>query len=298
VVRWFGNFARRLQGRGQLERVPIKQPRERAWLVRQRGVASNPMRLRHHLYRAAQNAASAIGIRSPLPKMLEFALKPGEIAALRSLSTDGIGNVFFESKRRPVHKWAHYLDVYDRYLAKYRDQSMFFLEIGVMDGGSLDMWRTYFGTAATIVGVDINPECASRVEPPNFVRIGSQDDPAFLQSIVSEFGSPDIILDDGSHIGRHQRKSFEILLPLLKEGGLYIIEDVHTSYWPDWEGGYRRKGSAIELTKQMIDDMHAWYHNRKTQTPAQHMISGIHVFDSITIIEKKKRGRPGFLSSV
>ena len=55
----------------------------------------------------------------------------------------------------------------------------------------------------------------------------------------------------------------------MKDGGLYMIEDMHTSYWPDWEGGYRREGTAIEYVKRMIDDMHAWYRNRTTATPAR-----------------------------
>ncbi len=69
-------------------------------------------------------------------------------------------------------------------------------------------------------------------DAPNQVRIGSQDDPAFLRSVIDEMGSPDIILDDGSHVSDHQKISFETLWPLLKVGGLYVIEDLHTAYFP------------------------------------------------------------------
>ena len=103
------------------------------------------------------------------------------------------------------------------------------IEIGVFEGGSLDMWQRYLGADASIVGIDINPGCADRVDPPNVVHIGSQADRAFLEGVVAEFGAPELILDDGSHIARHQRASFEILFPLLQDGGLYIIEDTHTS---------------------------------------------------------------------
>jgi hypothetical protein len=83
------------------------------------------------------------------------------------------------------------------------------LEIGVFKGGSLELWREYFGPAATIFGVDVNPKCADYVTAPNQVRIGSQDDALFLEKVVLEIGTLDIVLDDDSHIGHHQRRSFE-----------------------------------------------------------------------------------------
>jgi hypothetical protein len=157
------------------------------------------------------------------------------------------------------------------------------------------MWRRYFGAQATIVGIDINKECANRVDPPNMVRIGSQADPKFLQSVINEFGAPDVVLDDGSHMASHQRASFDSIFNSVKDGGHYIIEDMHTSYWPEWEGGYKRGGSAIEYVKQMIDDMHAWYHKRPTATSARDEIGAIHVYDSVTVIEKRRKRRPGML---
>ena len=226
-----------------------------------------------------------------------FAFKSAEIDRLQSRLANEMQKAFFTGSKRPVYKWYHYLDIYERHLSRYRETPLFFLEIGVSAGGSLEMWRRYFGAQATIVGIDIDPECAGRVDPPNVVRIGSQADPIFLNKVIAEFGPPDVILDDGSHIGSHQQKSFETLFPRLKDGGLYMIEDMHTSYWPDWEGGYRRKGSAIEYVKRMIDDMHAWYHNRTPATPARDDINGIHIYDSVTVIEKCRKSRPGFLEA-
>jgi hypothetical protein len=229
--------------------------------------------------------------------MTAFAFNPCEIDQLKASVTNEMQKAFFAGGTRPAYKWHHYLEIYDRYLSIYRNKSLFFLEIGVSASGSLELWRRYFGPDATIVGIDIDPACANRVDRPNIVRIGSQDDTEFLQKVVTEFGPPDIILDDGSHIGRHQQASFDTLFPLIKDGGLYIIEDLQTSYWPDWEGGYRRKGSGIEYVKQMIDDMHAWYHNRKTKTPARDEINAIHVYDSAVVIEKRRKPRPGFLEA-
>jgi hypothetical protein len=207
-----------------------------------------------------------------------------------------LAGVFFEHHGRTIDKWVHYLEIYEHHLARYRNTSVKILEIGVFRGGSLELWRKYFGGDATIFGIDINPDCADYVTAPNQVRIGSQDDPDFLEKVVLEMGPPDIVLDDGSHIARHQRKSFDVLFPFLKPGGIYIMEDLHTAYWADgFGGGYGRKDNAIGHVKQMIDDMHAWYHLRPVTTPAKTEIGAIHVYDSIVVIEKRHRDPPGHI---
>ena len=105
------------------------------------------------------------------------------------------------------------------------------LEIGVFMGGSLALWRKFLGPDAVIFGIDINPSCIAFDGQFACVRIGSQDDPQFLRSIVAEMGGIDVVLDDGSHIASHQRASFDLLFPLLSDGGHYIVEDMHTAYW-------------------------------------------------------------------
>jgi hypothetical protein len=227
------------------------------------------------------------------PAVLDFAV---DVAAFTPASLEELSDLerlFFENKGRLIHKWRHYLPIYERHFASYRNKPVRMLEIGVSKGGSLDLWRRYFGPEATIFGIDVNAECLSAVDPPNQVRIGSQADPEFLRSTVDEMGIPDIVLDDGSHIAKHQQVSFEILFPLLREGGIYVIEDLHTSYWPlPYGGGHRRSGTAIEQVKTMIDDMHAWYHNRRATTPGKNHIGAIHIYDSIVVIEKQRRDKP------
>ena len=218
---------------------------------------------------------------------------PSERQASAQRAKTDFEKLFFGHQGRTIDKWLHYLPVYDRYLSGFRGKPFTMLEIGVFKGGSLELWRKYFGEQAKIFGVDIDPQCAQRVDPPNQVRIGSQDDPVFLRSVVAEMGPPDFILDDGSHIGRHQRTSFEVLFPLLKTGGLYMIEDLQTAYWHQtWEGGYRKPGTAIEHVKSMIDDLHAWYHEKPTTTPARDQIGAIHVHDSIVVLEKVEKSSP------
>jgi hypothetical protein len=158
------------------------------------------------------------------------------------------------------------------------------------------MWRSYFGAEATIVGSDIDPNCANRVTAPNQVRIGSQADATFLAQIVKEFGAPDVVLDDGSHIGHHQIASFHALFPLLKDGGLYIIEDTHTSYWPDWEGAVGRRGTAIEFAKSLIDDQHFWYYTGGDHSGMGEFMPAIHFNDSVIVIEKRRRAKSALVT--
>lgn len=198
-------------------------------------------------------------------------------------------DLFFSNKGETVHKWPHYLPIYDKLFDSVA-ADVRFLEIGVYRGGSMKLWREYFGPDATIFGIDIDPDCARFDGQHGSVRIGSQDDPTFLQAVVEEMGGVDIILDDGSHIASHQRASFEILFPLLKQGGLYVIEDMHTSYWPTFEGGLRKSGSAIEFLKQKVDQMHRHYWKAGTNTSDKiPEIESIQFFDSIAAIKKGKQ---------
>jgi hypothetical protein len=231
-----------------------------------------------------------------MKKLELFGVPSSESAALSAQAGSDFAKLFFAHKGRKAHKWIHYLDIYDRHFAKYRNTAVRMLEIGVAMGGSLEIWRKYLGPDAAIFGVDVVAACANYVTPPNQVRIGSQADKHFMRSVVAELGTPDIIVDDGSHIGRHQRISFETLFPLLREGGLYVIEDLHASYFiGSYEGGYRRRGTGVEYIKQLIDDLHAWYHGRNTQTPARDWIRAIHVYDSMVVIEKGKVERPSHI---
>jgi hypothetical protein len=141
--------------------------------------------------------------------------------------------------------------------------------------------------------VDINPDCADMADGKNKVFIGSQNDPAFLADVVRKTGGIDIVLDDGSHIAEHQETSFRTLWPLLSEGGLYIIEDTHTAYWPEmFDGGYQRKGTAIEIAKVMVDDMHGWYHSKPCEFIDKSEVFGIHFYDSMIFIEKRVKSAP------
>jgi hypothetical protein len=216
----------------------------------------------------------------------------GEAVEEKSDETE-LHKLFYDHTGPLIHKWTHYLGIYDKFLQPFRGKSVRLLEIGVSQGGSLSLWRKYLGTEALIFGLDIEPRCAQFDGIDGSVRIGSQADPDFLRSVVKEMGGIDVVIDDGSHIAEHQKTSLEVLFPLLSQGGLYLCEDLHTSYWQNFNGGYGRQGTFIELGKSLIDDMNSDFHDRESwMNDANREILGIHFYNSMLIIEKKSQGRP------
>jgi len=223
---------------------------------------------------------------SALPDLSEFLENLENVN--QALYKGRCADIFFQNTGPGIFKWLHYLPIYDRLFQKYAGLPVKFLEIGVLSGGSMHMWRTYFGPLATIFGIDIDPDCLRYGGLAGEVRIGSQDDPEFLRAIVKEMGGVDIVLDDGSHVASHQRASFDVLFPLLSDGGLYVIEDLHTSYWPDYEGGLKRDGTALEFLKDKVDLMHEHYFTKGANNPGRIApIASIQFFDSIAAVEKR-----------
>ncbi len=192
-----------------------------------------------------------------------------------------------------IHKWSHYFPIYERYFAQFRGRPVRMLEIGVDKGGSLMLWRRYFGEAARIFGIDINPSCAQFDGQAAQVRIGSQNDPAFLHAVVEEMGGVDLVLDDGSHVMGHSRNALRVLFPLLSEGGVYMIEDLHTAYWPRYRGGVAAEGNFFNDVREFIDEMHRPYNDAIAEVPeVSGMLSGIHVHDSIVVLDKNRTWPP------
>ena len=131
--------------------------------------------------------------------------------------------------------------------------------------------------------------------PGTSVEIGNQADPAFLADLAATHGPFDAILDDGSHVCAHQIASFENLWPHLADGGVYMVEDCHTSYWPGFGGGYRNEASFIEYAKRMIDRMHSWYTDQDALFPFDPIAKELHsirCYDSIVVAEKRQKAAP------
>lgn len=202
-------------------------------------------------------------------------------------------DIFLSGGARVVHKWHHYLPLYERYFSRWRGKPLRFLEIGVDKGGSLELWRRYFGLDAVIYGIDINPDCAAFDGKGASVRIGSQDDPAFLNHVVDEMGGVDVVLDDGSHHMNHIRTSLDVLFPRLQMGGTYMIEDLHAAYWKPFGGGDQAPTNFFSTLRHLIDDMHRWYTLRELKRPVLGgQVGGVHIHDSVVVLDKAPVHRP------
>ncbi|RJF75741.1 class I SAM-dependent methyltransferase [Rhodopseudomonas palustris] len=200
---------------------------------------------------------------------------------------------FLTNDGRIVHKWKHYFPAYERHFSKFVNSDVVFLEIGCGRGGSLELWKRYFGPHARIVGIDIDSRCRAFGDGDQIeVRIGDQSDVGFLQSLIDEFGPFDAVLDDGSHVMSHIRASFDFLYPRISRNGVYFVEDLHTAYWDEYEGGLRRKASFIEHCKDLIDELNA-DHARGEMQPTAFTSStlSMHFYDSIAVFEKGRTTR-------
>ena len=124
---------------------------------------------------------------------------------------------------RLTDKWAHYLPIYDRHFSKFRNRECRMLEIGVSHGGSLQLWKAYFGPLMDIWGLDIDPRCSEYEEDGIHIIIGDQSDETLLRLL----GSFDVVIDDGSHFLSDQATALRILWPALKDNGVYLVEDCH-----------------------------------------------------------------------
>ena len=212
---------------------------------------------------------------------------------------------FFSNPGRLMRKWQGYFDIYHRHFAQFRGRSPVVLEIGVFQGGSLQMWRDYFGPGARIVGIDVDPRCRQFEEAQISVLIGDQQDRGFLAEVKRQLPHIDIVIDDGGHTMPQQITSFEELYPHLQPHGVYLCEDIHTSMMPEYGGGYRRQGTFLEYGKGLVDCLYAWYSEENKASTAEAMTRStyaLHFYDSVLVIEKRpievpqefSTGKPAF----
>ena len=204
-------------------------------------------------------------------------------------------DIFYQHDGRLIHKWDQYFDIYEHYFEKYKGKEINILEIGISHGGSIQLWRKYFGEKINLFAIDFNPECQQFEDDRTKVFIGSQTDTQFLDRVISTLPVMDVIIDDGGHTMQQQIVSFEKLFMTLKEGGLYLVEDTHTSYWHAFHGGLRKKGSFIEYAKDRIDSLYDEHVDDKSQIIISEItenINSIAFYDSVVVFEKKKRNKP------
>lgn len=208
--------------------------------------------------------------------------------------------IFDTDLERYSSKWSHYFEIYDRYFNKFVGKSPRVLEIGVDNGGSLELWSKYFkqniwpdytetqvnARLPEIFGIDINPKIQTDDISNCTIIQGDQGNENFMNNVIHDLPFLDIIIDDGSHQFDHQRLSFQYLFPCLKQGGIYLIEDTHTSYMPGYNGN-----SFTNTCKDLIDVLHDDFRSVEKSFfyPYAKSISSVHLYDSVVVIEKKSR---------
>lgn len=203
--------------------------------------------------------------------------------------------------------WGHnYTEIYSYYFHAIKDKPLKFLEIGIFEGGSVQLWEQYFKNAE-LHFIDVTLDGVRYSSTRSHYHIVDQANVEQLQNFVNTTGGKfDIILDDGGHTMEQQITSFTTLFPHLNRGGLYIIEDLHTSYWPGYGGEemVTETRTAIKTTvqflKSLVDEVN--FVGRKTGranhrrdlsqirdelTPYREQILGIHFYDSLCIVIKR-----------
>lgn len=152
-------------------------------------------------------------------------------------------------------RWLAYLKQYDELFAPWRDRPLRLLEIGIQNGGSLEIWGLYFPKASVLVGCDIDPLCAGLTYDDPRIRVvvgdASIDDTEFR---ITEYSPEwDIVIEDGSHHSRHIVDAFARFFPRVAVGGMFIAEDLHCGYWREFEGGLADPFSSIAFFKRLAD---------------------------------------------
>jgi hypothetical protein len=181
---------------------------------------------------------------------------------------------------RGIWKWQHYFEAYHRHLAQFIGRKVDLVEIGIFSGGSLDMWRAYFGEGAHIHGVDIEDACRAYASPHVAVHIGDQGDRGFWSAFKDRVPRVDVVIDDGGHTPEQQIVTFEEMFPHIRPGGVYVCEDVH--------GRFNRFAAyaaalTVELNRTRAEPDRP---HECDPTNLQRMVHSMHFYPFMLVIEK------------
>lgn len=207
-----------------------------------------------------------------------------------SQSSNPLFDIINQGLDHTIHKWVHYLPLYHKHFEKYINvasptNKIIILEIGVQNGGSLDLWNKYFGEDNCIIyGVDIDNACAALERNNITIIIGDQGDRQFMTDLKSKIPQPDILIDDGGHNMLQQILTFDIMFEHVKPGGIFLCENTHTSYWSAYGGGYKLASTFMEYSKNLVDSINGYHHGKVDNITLY--CSGMHFYDSIVFFDK------------
>ena len=196
----------------------------------------------------------------------------------------------FQSSPRYSIKWSNYFDIYEKIFNKYIDKKIKVVEIGIGDGGSLFMWKNFFGKKAKIIGVELNPE-AKKLEKFGFkIYNGDQSSQIFWKNFYKKIGKVDILVDDGGHTNLQQVTTLMESINYINHGGMIVIEDTHTSYMKNKGFKNPSKFSFINFSTSLIENLHRRNPMLKKELNMfSKKISSVEYYDSITVINIAKK---------
>jgi len=204
-----------------------------------------------------------------------------DVGELRQKDTDNpLWDYFSKNESGPgILKWSHYFEIYHRYFAKFRGRAVNVMEVGVYSGGSLPMWKWYFGNQCHVYGVDIEPACRRYERDGISVLIGDQKDREFWKSVREKIPPIDIFIDDGGHEPEQQMVTMEEMLPALAPGGVFVTEDVHGVWQPF-------SAFATAMVTRLNAANWAPEKNTHVKTGFQQAIHSIHAYPFMCVVEK------------
>ncbi|GLS19469.1 hypothetical protein GCM10007874_24860 [Labrys miyagiensis] len=194
----------------------------------------------------------------------------------------------FDNSKYLSVKQDSYFDAYDKVLNRFVGKPVTVVEVGVLNGGSLFMWRDYFGENANIIGVEFNPSAKKWEEHGFRIFTGDQASEEFWDNFFKEVGPVDILIDDGGHTNHQQIVTVQKAVHHIRDGGLLIVEDTHASYMKSF--GNPSPYSFIAFAKSIIDRIHGRYtgNTRGTKPPAR-QIHSVEFFESMTVFSIDRR---------
>lgn len=204
-------------------------------------------------------------------------------------------DLVFLARHFGTDKWGRhwYAQHYQRHLAPLRTRAITLLEIGVggyadprAGGESLRMWKAYF-PKARIFGLDLYDKSALQEDRIRIFQ-GSQDDPAAIERVLAETGPLDLVVDDGSHQNAHVLRTFELLFPHVREGGVYAVEDLQTSYWPKFGGSLDPDASHTSMAafKRLADGLNHAERIGHQPTFLDRSVRAVHFYHNLVFVER------------
>jgi hypothetical protein len=200
---------------------------------------------------------------------------------------------YFDSHKagKGIVKWEHYFEIYDLHLGKFVGGEINLVEIGVFGGGSLQMWKSYFGSKCVVFGVDIRDECKAHEEDQIRILIGDQADPDFWRRFKELVPRVDIVIDDGSHVPEHQIVTLEQMLPHIRPGGVYLCEDIHGLHnrFTGYVYGLANRLNELNCRSGELSPVFL--------STFQRSIKSVHLYPFVTVIEKIESPIDEFVST-